>query len=134
MAGYQLASEHLGDRDWLIVDEGFSQRAVALFGFGFTEDDQALLDRYLSSIPLPEVLAVLDTPLETCEHRLNERGWSERVEGLSSPDRRHFLEQTAAVVSGVAGHLERSGPRVIWVDGTTPVPDSTLQITATLTS
>jgi hypothetical protein len=134
MAGYQLASEHLGDRDWLIVDEGFSQRAVALFGYGYGEEDNGPLGHYLDSIPRPEVLVVVETPLEICERRLDQRGWSERVERLPASDRRRFLEGAKAVVTRVAGHLERASTRVIWVDGTTPAPDSIPGITATLNS
>ncbi len=132
MSGFQLASEHLGARDWLIVDEGFCQRSVALFGYGFSAEDVPLLDRYVGSIPRPDTVVVVDTPVEICEARLNERGWSERLEGLGAGDRHHFLTRTLDVVKQVVEQLERSGIAVIWVDGSTPAPDSVVQIAATL--
>jgi hypothetical protein len=132
MSNFQLATEHLGEGDWLIVDEGFSQRAVAVFGFRFAADDQGMLDRYLNAVPLPRTLVVVDTPVEECARRLDERGWSERVVDLDAARRLEFLESCREVIVTVAKHREQAGSRVIWVDGTTPTPDSILRIGATL--
>lgn len=132
MSGFQLASEHVTDDRLVIVDEGFCQRSVALFGLGFTDADHPLLTRYLSSIPLPETLIVVETPLEICESRLDQRGWSERVDGLGPEDRRRFLQRANDVVSRVVQHVGSTTSRVIWVDGTTPTPDSVVTMAATL--
>jgi hypothetical protein len=131
MSRYQLASER-ARHDWLVLDEGFCQRGVALFSSGFTAPDEPLLATYLSSIPQPDVVIAVDTPLEVCEDRLNQRGWSERVVDLPPAERLAFLAGTVAVTNAVSNHLVTTGARVIWVDGTTPVPDSLLTVTATL--
>lgn len=131
MARYQLAVEW-GEAKWLIVDEGFYQRGVALFSHGFDPEDLPLLTDYLSSIPQPDFVVAVDTPAEICETRLDQRGWSERVVDLSAEQRRAFLCDAVAVTQAIAEHLEAKPTRAIWVDGTTPIPDSLLTVGATL--
>jgi hypothetical protein len=119
MARYQLATDW-DSSDWLVIDEGFCQRAVALFGHGFAAEDDAHLGLYLDSIPLPEAVVLVDTPLDVCGERLDTRGWSARVEGLPAADRLRFLETSAQVVESVAQHLQEQGIRLVRVDSTTP--------------
>ena len=84
VADHQIATEPPDVCDTLIVDEGFTQRSVSLLGAGYLEtDDRVLLDGYLASAPLPDILVVVTTTFEECFARLEARGWSKRVEGLS---------------------------------------------------
>jgi len=131
MARYQVATES-GGLGWLVVDEGFCQRGVALFGYGYHEEDRALLDSYLEAIPIPDVVIVVDTPLEDCRRRLEERGWSERLVGAGVEERNRFLTDSSTVVEAVSSAAAASGTRVIRVDGTAPTPDSYAAIAATL--
>jgi thymidylate kinase len=120
MARYQLAIE--SDRsDSLVIDEGFLQRAVALFGHGFGPEDEANLRAYLGAIPRPDVVVLLETPLELCIRRLDARGWSERVAEVSEPDRRGFLEASSRVVNEVSAQVEALGTSLIRVEGTEPI-------------
>ena len=119
MARYQLATE-TGSNDRLVIDEGFCQRGVALFGYGFSPDDEPRLGEYLSTIPPPKTLVVVESPLPVCEERLDTRGWSERLVGLSPDVRRGFLETSAQVVSTVSEQVAEMGVVVIRVDGTQP--------------
>ena len=41
MARYQLAIES-AQADWLVIDEGFCQRGVAVFSYGFAEEDRSV--------------------------------------------------------------------------------------------
>ncbi len=132
MAGFQLAGEHLGEDEVLMIDEGFAQRSIALCGFGFTEDDRPLLDRYLRSMPQPDAVIIVDTPLEVCESRLDSRGWSERVAGMDVGDRRRFLDQTAAVVKTVTAYFEGTTTELVRVDGTAPTPTTAGPLAANL--
>ncbi len=132
MARYQLATES-GHSGWLIVDEGFLQRGVALFGFGFDDADRVLLEAYLRSIPVPAAVVVVDTPRPVVQSRLDARGWSERLDGVDESTRSHFLDDTGHLVEAIEGHAVLSGSRRIAFDGSSPTPDSYLSITATLT-
>ncbi len=91
MSDFQLAAETLDDDSWLIGDEGFSHRALAVFGFGFGPEDEPRLARYLAATPPPLTLIVVDTSIEECTERLERRGWSERVADLQPADRLDFL-------------------------------------------
>ncbi len=130
MARYQLATEWEG-QGWLVLDEGFYQRGVALFSHGFVPEDLPLLTEYLSSVPQPDLVVAVETPLEICAARLDQRGWSERVVDLPSDQRHVFLADAFAVTRAVADHVEASPTPVKWVDGTTPIPDSLLTVAAT---
>lgn len=128
MARYQLAVEGRDSSDWVVIDEGFSQRAVALFGHRFGLEDGDLLAGYLAAVPRPDVVVLVETPLPTCASRLDVRGWSERVTELSLDERRRFLESSARVVEVVSAQIEAAGVRLIRVDGT----DSEMMTVATL--
>ncbi len=132
MSRYELATASVGNR-WLVIDEGFCQRAVAIFSHGFSPADEPLLDDYMSAIPLPDVAVVVETPLDIARERLEKRGWSERVRDLDGEARLRVLESSVSVVGSVITHLERTMTRVIRVDGTGPVPDSLIRVSATLT-
>lgn len=120
MARYQLAVEDPGAASHIVIDEGFCQRAVALFAHGFEERDTSHLNDYLDAIPLPDVVIVIDTPLEVCETRLEKKGWSKRVAELDRAQRHEFLLSTADVVDTVIDHLETTGARLVRIDGTRP--------------
>ncbi len=119
MARFQLATESPGS-DLLVVDEGFGQRAAAVFGYGFSPEDHDNLARYLKAIPRPLSLIVVETPLETCITRLESRGWSERVAGLDEAQRIAFLRSSNFAITAVTDHLEELGIQVLRVDGTVP--------------
>ena len=130
-ARYQLATEG-GESGLLVIDEGFAQRGVALLAGGFEESDLSLLAPYLGSMPRPDAVVMVDTPLDVCWNRLELGGWSQRLDGVDAVGRRRFLEATLSLSSRIASDLEESGARVIWVSGTTPVSDSVVLIAATL--
>jgi hypothetical protein len=133
MARYQLATEGGGD-GWLVIDEGFAQRGVALFAHGYDDSsDAALIDAYLTSIPRPDLVVAVDIPLDVAEQRLDQSGWSERVRDLGPDARKLFLSDASTVAKSIATGLEQRVARVIWVDGTTPIQDSLSRVAATLT-
>ncbi|HEY6629802.1 MAG TPA: hypothetical protein VI193_12530 [Acidimicrobiia bacterium] len=117
MARFQLASESVTN-ELVVIDEGFCQRGVALFGYGFGPDDQGRLDEYLEWIPMPRTLVLVETPVDVCVERLNNRGWSERIVGLTPDVRRGFLDTSALVITAVSQRAESQGVAVIRVDGT----------------
>src|SRR5690606_21630605 len=63
-AKFQVASGALGDDDVLVIDEGFAQRAVAVFGHGWRPDEQADLARYVASRRRPDPVLAAGGALE----------------------------------------------------------------------
>ncbi len=131
MARYQLATER-STAEWLVIDEGFCQRGVALFSHGFVPADLEMLDIYVGSIPQPDVVVVVDTPLEICESRLDQRGWSERVRHLPIGARREFLAGAAATTNATAQRLETSGVEIARIDGAASIQSSLVKLTSAL--
>jgi hypothetical protein len=66
------------------------------------------------------VVVLVETSLNVCAERLDQRGWSERLIGLSPDVRRGFLETSYEVLRQVADRAEALGSRVIPVDGEQP--------------
>ena len=132
MAATQLAHETPGPFDWLFIDEGFCQRAIALFGVGFDGEDEMLLRSYVGAIPLPEILIVVEASPSVCEARLDEGEWSQRVTRMNRAQRRAFLSTAAHLVELVTDEAERLGARVIRIDGTAPIGESRDALTRAL--
>jgi hypothetical protein len=124
MANTQIVDETAGRFDWLFIDEGFCQRAIALFGIGFDGEDELRLRSYVAVIPLPEILVVVEASPSVCEARLDELGWSERVTETNRAERRDFLSTAVRLVDLVADEAGRLGARVIRVDGTAPIGET----------
>lgn len=133
MARYQLAIED-GAASWLVVDEGFAQRAVALLAAGYEQRDEPELHAYLETSPAPETLVIVETPLEACMARLDHKGWSARLTGTGDAQRRSFVEAAAEIVSIVGSVYPRRGVEVVRVAGDDPATDSVSRIAATLAS
>src|SRR5690606_27571564 len=93
-AKFQVASGALGDDDVLVIDEGFAQRAVAVFGHGWRPDEEADLARYVASTPRPDLVFVVDVPLEVCRERLDRSGWPARIAAQADPNTKNLLVGT----------------------------------------
>lgn len=124
LARFQLACEVGEDISWLVIDEGFCQRAIHLFAHGFDSEDEGSLEAYVEAISLPDVVIVVDAPISVCENRLSEHGWSKRIANLDTADRHGFMVGASTCVELVAAHVERRGARVVRLDGNGPVARS----------
>jgi hypothetical protein len=132
MARYQLATEGSPNAP-VVIDEGFAQRAVALFGHGFDPvEDGSDLDFYLATVPRPDLVVAVATPIEVCRSRLDERGWSDRLADVDQAGREGFLQSATEVVTRVVSGVTAREVELIWVDGTTPPQDSIARVAATL--
>jgi hypothetical protein len=72
-AEHQLVVRHLTEREVLVVDEGFAQRAFTLYGYlpGPLRDTDIV--GYVDQIPAPHALIYVDARPETCATRLAQR-------------------------------------------------------------
>ncbi len=122
-ARFQLAAD-LGV-DALVIDEGFAQRSVALFGYGFSAEDEGCLTDYLETVPRAMAVVLVAAPIEVCASRLDARGWSQRVADAPPAVREGFLRASIQVAEIAAKTLEHRGMRILHADGMAPVQDST---------
>ncbi len=71
---YQLAKPALEDPGTaLVFDEGFCNRAVSLFGHGFSVADEPLLRRYIDAIPAPDLVVVVHADTTASAARATDR-------------------------------------------------------------
>ena len=127
LIAFQLAEETMGDDDWLLLDEGLCNRVTSLFAAGPQAGHRTALYRYLSLIPVPDVLVVMATDLDVCFDRLEAGSWTPRLASAPADRRRAFLQRSAELVDRTRRAMEGAGARIVELDGTAPrgqrVPD-----------
>jgi energy-coupling factor transporter ATP-binding protein EcfA2 len=118
----------------LLIDEGFAQRCVALFAYGWATDDLPRVRTYVASMPQPEIVFLVDTPLELCRQRLDTTGWPGRIAHKGEQERADYLQAADQVVRASAEALDRSGVSVEVVDGSASVDSLRIDISRALSS
>lgn len=69
---YQLGITTVSDKETLCLDEGFAQRAFTIL---WREPNASFsLEKYFDSVPTPELVVHIDTPVGLCLERQQERG------------------------------------------------------------
>lgn len=113
--------------NWLVLDEGFSHRAITLFGYRYGEDegDFAALGRYLDAIPLPSLVIKVDTEPIACFERA---GVPPRFRRLDREAQRRYLDAAGRCAADVAKLLTDRGVDVRVIDNNGLVEDSRAQL------
>ena len=84
----------------VLVDEGLVHRAVNLFGWSHGPPGEAVR-RYISLVPLPDALVVVDADPDAARQRAIARGLPKRLTGRSQDDADAFVARARDVV-GIA--------------------------------
>ncbi len=118
LARYQLVASTLDQNIVLVLDEGFFQRSVLLFGHRFSERDHDDVDRYVGSIPEPAHLIRLVVSPRIASERLivDGRTATRRLDGSVAGDSAQFLNDADACCAYVAKRLRQFGLPVFEVD------------------
>jgi hypothetical protein len=106
---YQLVSDRGAPTSCLVLDEGFCNRAVTLFGYRFSEEDEPRLRRYIEAIPKPDLVFVVTGDVETAAARATRR---ERFRHLNAQEAVEYTQDAAACVEETARLLEMRGVEV----------------------
>jgi hypothetical protein len=131
-ARYVFALEALEGGSALMLEDGFATRGVGLFAYGSDPRDGDDLASYVDAMPAPDVVILVDTKVETCRARLEERGWTKRSRGLSPDGKSAYLEAAADLSRRITTALEQRGSRIVRVssDVAADVPDAVRMIAA----
>lgn len=70
---YQIATVPGTSSSVLVMDEGFSNRAVTLFGYRFSPEDEPFLERYINAIPMPDLVVVVTKDVESAATLASDR-------------------------------------------------------------
>jgi Ser/Thr protein kinase RdoA (MazF antagonist) len=113
----ELAGRRLPPDHWLIVDEGWAQRAVNLFAWRDPPLPRAAIRRYLQLAPLNgAAVVIVSTPPGVARERATQRGLPMRLRGAKPARVDRFLDNAREVVTLVDGELAAIGQTVIHVD------------------
>jgi Ser/Thr protein kinase RdoA (MazF antagonist) len=96
----------------LVFDEGAVHRAVNLFAWRSTIDEDAV-GRYLELGPRPDLVVVVDSPSDVTRARLDDRGLPKRLRGRDPATVDAFLDGARLVVATGRRWLAASGVRIV---------------------
>jgi hypothetical protein len=106
---YQVTDEPHGTGPYLVLDEGFANRAISIFGFRYTDDDEALLRRYIESIPKPDLVIAVTADAEEAASRSTGR---DRFSHLSDEDAVEHTHDAARCAAATSRLLTERGVEV----------------------
>jgi len=119
-ADYSMAKRVVPPGAALLIDEGFVNRAVSLFGYRFSDADRPDLARYIRSVPVPDLVVHVDAAPDVAERRMKQ--WSSRLADQDLVTRRAFLEGSSLCVAAVLENLEDAAVHVVRIpNGNDPV-------------
>jgi thymidylate kinase len=103
---FQLTNNPRGAGPCLVLDEGFANRAISIFGFRYTDADEALLRRYIESIPKPDLVIAVTADAEEAASRSTGRG---RFGHLSEEDAVEHTRDAARCAAATSLLLKERG-------------------------
>lgn len=118
-AAFQFVDDRLSDEEVLLLDEGFCNRVNTLFAYGASsgpDPSPQEIGAYIDHIPHPDLVLRVHTTSEASEARLERRGWTERLDRLSPPERRAVLERSRECIDLATSRLQEAGVSVVPID------------------
>jgi thymidylate kinase len=116
---FQAAQGLLRESTVLILDEGFANRAVTLFGHNFSDADLADLHDYIGAIPKPDLVIHVDLEIAASRERLREAGRRGTVRLPTTDDAAQirFLTEATACIDATVSSLRQQGIEVATISG-----------------
>jgi RecA/RadA recombinase len=120
---YRFLRATAADREVLVLDDGFVQRAVHLFASPFDEPDPTQITEYVDVIPPPDLLVVAVAGWEECERRVRERGVWRHARHLSPVRLSRYFEHAEQVVDIATGRARERAWNMLEIATEHPDPD-----------
>lgn len=109
---YQIATVPGTPSSVFVMDEGFSNRAVTLFGYRFSQEDEPFLERYIDAIPKPDLVVVVTKNVESAATLASNRL---RFDQLSDAETVQYTRDADVCVSTISKLLIERGVEVLEV-------------------
>jgi hypothetical protein len=120
---YRFLRATSSEREVLVLDDGFMQRAVHLFASSFDQPDTTRIRAYVDLIPGPDLLVVALAEWRECERRVRERGIWRHARHLSDAQLSLYFEHAEQVVEVATNRAHERGWNVTEVITDHPGPD-----------
>lgn len=120
-SGYALAADMLTQDEILILDEGFCNRALSIFGYcsGAVDPDQ--VRAYIAAVPAPNAVMCVDASSQTREARLAGRGLPSRLRNADAARRSELDRNFEVCLAVTAAELAARGIPVLHVNNDGPL-------------
>lgn len=123
ISNYEIAKNTLEAEEKILFDEGFAHRSNVLFEFS-TELSEVDVREYISQIPIPDDVIILDVPIETAYERMvnRESGFPRFYMGLNRSLQLELLEKNYRIVETASEVLESQGSQIHRITNTKGIP------------
>jgi RecA/RadA recombinase len=120
---YRFLIATSSEREVLVLDDGFMQRAVHLFASPFDHPNTARIRAYVDLIPRPDLLVVAAAEWRECERRVRARGIWRHARHLSDAELSLYFEHAEQVVQVATRRAHERGWNVTEIATKDPGPD-----------
>jgi energy-coupling factor transporter ATP-binding protein EcfA2 len=120
---YRFLRATSSEREVLVLDDGFMQRAVHLFASPFDQPDPTQIQAYVDLIPRPDLLVLAVAEWSECERRVRERGVWRHARHLSDAQLSLYFERAEQVVEVATRRAHARGWSVTEIATEHPGPD-----------
>jgi hypothetical protein len=103
----------------LVLDEGYVHRVVQLFASTVEEPDREPVRRYLSTVPVPDLLLAVHVPVEQCVERVTARGAWARFADRDGDELKRFVSSAHRATELATSYARELGWNLIEVDNST---------------
>jgi hypothetical protein len=119
LGAHGLFLRHATIGEALVLDEGYVHRVVQLFASTVEEPGPVTVRRYLSTVPVPDLLVAVHAPVERCVERVTARGVWARFEGREGDELRRFVSSAHRATELATSYARDQGWNMIEVDNAT---------------
>lgn len=118
---YDFLSHHAYPAEALLFDDGLVHRVVHLFASDVETPDEEAIAHYLDFIPPPDLLIVVNAPLQVCKERVYQRGVWDHSRHKSPAELEQYLLHAEQTIHIALKLLKAKGWSIIEIDnsGTT---------------
>ncbi|MFA9432468.1 hypothetical protein [Egicoccus sp. AB-alg2] len=100
----------------LVLDEGYVHRVVQLFASGVEVPARRDVEDYLATVPVPDLLVAVRTPVETCTARIRARGVWSRLRAADGDELEQFVVNAHRAASLAVDVARQRGWRLVEID------------------
>jgi hypothetical protein len=120
---YRFLRTTSSEREVLVLDDGFMQRAVHLFASSFDQPDATRIRAYVDLLPSPDLLVVTMAEWRECERRVRDRGIWRHARYLSDAQLSLYFEHAEQVVEVATRRAHERGWNMSEITTDHPGPD-----------
>lgn len=115
---YEIFAKNSSSGDILVFDEGFLQKVITLFAYGEGDVSNNIIEKYLSLIPLPDMVVIVKADFETCCERIKYRdsGPPKRLLDLRDEEIKSFFKKCNKYIEYLSETLSEKKIRIVSID------------------